>query len=467
MSTSSTAVYLRQSLDRDGNQLAVARQRKECLALCERRGWTEVVEYVDNDRSATNGKPRPEYRRMLSDIGDGRIGAVVVWDLDRLHRQPRELEDFIDLADEHRLKLATVTGEVDLSTDNGRLFARIKGAVGKSETERKAARQRAAARQKAEHGRPAWKRAFGYLDGANGPEPDPATAPLVKQMYAAVLAGSSLKDIARTLNTAGAYGLKGTPWSQASVSLFLRKARNAGLREYTDSTTKQTAIVGKGTWTALVDESTWRAAQSVLNAPGRAPGRKTVRKHLLTGALHCGRPGCNGYLAAQWSNEQARRVRYGCRVCQGVVIRADDVEPLLYRVVGGRLAQPDAVDLLRAEIHDEAEAEALRIEANTLLARLDEIADERADGLLTGAQARRATERVQEKLAKIEARQQDSERLRVFDGLPLGRPEVVAAVKELSADRFRAVLSVLCTVTILPVGRGRTTDPDRVRIDWR
>ena len=52
--------------------------------------------------------------------------------------------------------------------------------------------------------------------------PDPQTAPLVKQAYAAVLAGSSLKDIARLFNDAGAYGLNGEPWTQSTVSLFLR-----------------------------------------------------------------------------------------------------------------------------------------------------------------------------------------------------------------------------------------------------
>ena len=100
------AVYLRQSLDRTGEGQAVARQRKDCLALSKRRKWTPI-EYVDNDRSATNGKVRPAYQRMLADIRDGKVGALVAWDLDRLYRQPRELEDLIDLADEHRLALAT------------------------------------------------------------------------------------------------------------------------------------------------------------------------------------------------------------------------------------------------------------------------------------------------------------------------------------------------------------------------
>jgi DNA invertase Pin-like site-specific DNA recombinase len=464
-------------LDRDQTKLAITRQRKDCQKLCEQRGW-EPVEYVDNSVSATNGKVRPAYHRMLADIADGNVSAVVVWDLDRLHRQPRELEDFIDLADEHRLALATVTGDCDLATDNGRLYARIKGAVGKSETERKAARQRAAARQKAERGLPQWRKAFGYMEGPNGPEPDPQTAPLVKQAYAALLAGSSLNDIGRLFHDAGAYGLNGKPWTASTVSLFLRAPRNAGLRAYNGE------VVGKGAWVPLVDESTWRAAQAVLNADGRAPGRKSVRQHLLTGVMKCGK--CGHHLAGQWvmqktggepgrpkagetkqpSGQVAHSITYCCRRCRGCSIRAEHVEPLVYEAVSQRLASPDAVDLLRAEAHDTTEAERMRTEANTLLTRLDEIADERADGLLTGKQAQRATERIQTKLDAIERRQQDAERLRVFDGLPLGTPQAKKAVGKLSPDRLRAVMDLLMTVTVLPVGKGhKVFNPDRVLID--
>ena len=91
-------------------------------------------------------------------------------------------------------------------------------------------RMRRAAKQKAERGEPKWKRAFGYLGDTY--QLDPHTAPLVKQAYAAVLAGSSLGDVARMFNDAGAYGLTGRPWTQSTVSLFLRKPRNAGLRAH-------------------------------------------------------------------------------------------------------------------------------------------------------------------------------------------------------------------------------------------
>ena len=132
---------------------------------------------------------------MLADIRDGRIDAVVAWDLDRLHRRPIELESFMALADEKHLALATVSGDVDLSTAQGRLVARFKGAVAAHEIEHKKARQKRAARQKAENGLPQWTRAFGYLDDTR--QPDPRTAPLVKQAYAAILAGSSFADICR------------------------------------------------------------------------------------------------------------------------------------------------------------------------------------------------------------------------------------------------------------------------------
>jgi DNA invertase Pin-like site-specific DNA recombinase len=48
----------------------------------------------------------------------------MIWRLDRLHRQPRELEEFIVLCDKHHVSLATVTSDVDLSTNQGRLLAR-------------------------------------------------------------------------------------------------------------------------------------------------------------------------------------------------------------------------------------------------------------------------------------------------------------------------------------------------------
>lgn len=463
MTTKKTAVYLRISSDPSGEQLGVQRQREDCIALCESRGW-EPTEYTDNDVSASSGRRRPAYEAMLTDIRDGRIGAVVAWDLDRLHRRPIELESFMALADERHLALATVAGDVDLSTAQGRLVARLKGSVAAHEIEHKRARQLRAAQQKAGRGEPQWRRAFGYLtDGSR--QLDPATAPLVADAYRAVLAGGSITDVAKTWNAVGAIGLTGRPWSASTVSLFLRAPRNAGLRSHNGE------IVGTGTWPALVDESLWRATQSVLSAPGRGPGRKSVRRHLLTGILRCGRNGCSGHLSGNHTID--KRITYSCKACRGVSIRAEHAEPLVYGLVAERLARPDALDLLKADVHDEAEAEGMRAERMALLTRLDEIADAVADGDLTPQQARRATDRVTDKVAAIDRRQQDAEKLRVFADLPLGTDEVADELTMLTVDRFRAVADALAAFVVNPVGKGHRLkngdrfDPDRVVPVWR
>ena len=117
--------------------------------MCAERGWTPV-EYVDNDTSATKGV-RPQYRKMLTAITAGEIDAVVVWHLDRLHRQSIELEEFIEITEKAGIapNLATVTGEVDLSTDDGRFMARIMAAVARKEVERKKVRQQRQSLQRA------------------------------------------------------------------------------------------------------------------------------------------------------------------------------------------------------------------------------------------------------------------------------------------------------------------------------
>ena len=116
-----------------------------------------------------------------------------------------------------------------------------------------------------------------------------------------------------------------------------------------------------------------------------------------------------------------------------------------------------------------AEAEALRIEANTLTAELDNIGIERAEGLLTGRQAKIATDRINEKLAAIPHRQADQERLRVFDGIPLGKPEVADAVKSLVAGPLPSRRSTCSWRS--PWHRSarvaRVFNPQRVQVVWR
>ena len=61
----------------------------------------------------------------------------------------------------------------------------------------------------------------------------------------------------------------------------------------------------------------------------------------------------------------------------------------------------------------------------------------------------------------------DAHKTRVFDGV-IGTADPRATWDGLSLDRRRALIDVLMTVTIAPVGRAAVGfDPDSVRIDWK
>lgn len=83
----SAALYARISADTDGKSLGVQRQLEDCRKLAADRGWPVGAEYVDNDVSAFSGKPRQQYGRMLADLESGARDAVIVYNLDRLHRR--------------------------------------------------------------------------------------------------------------------------------------------------------------------------------------------------------------------------------------------------------------------------------------------------------------------------------------------------------------------------------------------
>lgn len=76
--TKRCAVYLRVSTDRQTTQ----NQEADVRRMAEARGYDAVV-YEETESAA---KVRPVLDRMLADVRAGRVNAVAVWAIDRLHR---------------------------------------------------------------------------------------------------------------------------------------------------------------------------------------------------------------------------------------------------------------------------------------------------------------------------------------------------------------------------------------------
>lgn len=450
--TVKAGAYLRISSDPAGLRLGVTRQLTGCRKKAKEKSWSVVAVYEDNDVSASTAKVRPAYQRLLRDLEAGTINAVVVWDLDRLTRRPIEVEHFIDLADRRGISLASVGGDVDLATDNGRMFARIKGAVARAEIERKSERQKAANAQRAEAGIPhAGRRVFGY--SANGMTVvDSEAAEFVKAVET-LLSGGSLRGIVAEMSERGVRTTAGNPWRPTEMRRLLSNPRHAGLL------VRNGEVVGPGMWPAIIDEDTHKALTAVLSDPTRHQAGRP-RRYLLSGVATCT---CGRRI---FGTVVQRGPVYMCETRKHVARRSEDVDRVVTDLVIGRLSQPDAAKVL-ARPEDEKAAIDLGREERQLRARLNGLGEAFGVGDIDREQMKAGSKRIRDRLEVVIEQLAAMARTPVLTGL-LTAENVSEAWHALDIDSQRSVVDRLLTVVLLSPGRGaRVFDPRTVETTWR
>ncbi|SDO19191.1 Site-specific DNA recombinase [Nakamurella panacisegetis] len=464
-------IYARISSDISGLALGVQRQIADCTTDAERRGWKVTETYVDNDVSATRSKVRPGYQKMIADIKRGHISGLVVWDVDRLTRTPRELEDIIDLADHHGLALASVGGDIDLATPQGRMTARIKGTVARHETEQQSRRLKRKLQERAESGKPHGAVAYGYRrvvefderghQGGVHEELVPEQAEVIRKTARLLLGGQSLRSVVAQLNADGARTPRGLPWVSTTLRQIMLRDRNAGLRTHLGQ------VIGDGAWPAVYDKGTHDRVVALLTDPGRRSQKGSPRRHLLTGIARCGRDGCEGTMVVNKGRLQADGRRqppaYTCAVCTRVRRKQAAVDKFVESVMIARLGMADALRVLATG--DPAEVETARTTALDLEARLDLAADQYADGVLTGEQLRRITERLRPRIETAKSVVNTS--MPAVWAQDMAGPRAEKHWAEASLDIKRTLIDMLCTITVLPTGSGRLFNPSDIRIEWR
>jgi site-specific DNA recombinase len=458
------AIYVRISEDKTGAGLGIERQEADCRALAGRLGW-DVVEpiYSDNDVSAYSGKPRPGYRRLLADLRTGVADAVLCWHTDRLHRSPVELEEYIEVCQPREIPTQTVkAGPLDLATPSGRLMARQLGAYARFESEHHSDRAKRARLQAATDGR--WLgglRPFGY--GTDGMTVIEAEAEAIRWMAAEVLAGTSLRAIARKLNAEGIFTSQGRPWTPRAVAWLLRRPRNAALSQHHGEP------IGPARWPAILDSDTWRGVVAVLGDPARNTTTSRARRWLLSGLALCGVCGEPVRSSvAVWGDR-----RLPSYVCPANHVRrnAAELDDLVEAVVVERLSRPDAAELLAPD--QTGDVAALHAQDAGLRARLDELGRLFGDGVIDALQLASGTASIRTQREDITASLAAASRGSVLAGVA-DAADPAEVWEGLDLSRRRAIVDVLLEVTILRAKRGgarrkgeTTFDPASVAIEWK
>lgn len=140
---------------------------------------------------------------------------------------------------------------------------------------------------------------YGYRRGADGRlEPDPATAPVVKELFRRRAAGENWSSLARWLNAD--HPKNGANWIHPSVAALIRSRTYIGEARHGE-------YVNPSAHPSLVTRPEWEAANAARStATGR---RDDLEPALLAGIIRCA--GCR-YVMPRSAARKVGKARYGC-----------------------------------------------------------------------------------------------------------------------------------------------------------
>lgn len=459
-------VYCRISNDKEGAGLGVQRQEEDCRKLAAQQGYEVAAVFTDNDISAYSGKRRPGYRAMLAKLGE--VEAVVAWHTDRLHRQPSELEEYIDICRERGVITHTVqSGKLDLVTPTGIFVASMFGNLARYESAHKAERVKRAMEQKIRAGK--WAggaRPFGWVFDDGKPVICEEEAAIVRHTFDHVVSGGSLGSWVDKLNDLGVTTSVGKPWGYSQLRQMMLRPRNAGLASLHGE------IVGTSEFPPIVTENVWRAGCSILQDPTRRRSQSNKAVHLLAGIAqcHCGALVRSATVTAR--NGEKHKV-YRCPVKgKGHVGKRVEyvdavVNPMMVALRSIAARHHSAEDDTTTE-----EMASLETELKALRQRHYDMAIQAAEGMITASQLSIITNRINQNIEKVERRLADLQ-------MQAARPVVPEGITPISMDRPEAeewlatdidsrrdFVRSVCNIVLLPHGNGSTKvfNPDTVRI---
>lgn len=287
----------------------VLKQRDDVKILADRHN-REVIFYEDNNLSAfKRNVVRPRFQDMVRDLKAGKLAGMVVYDIDRGFRQPKDLEIVIDIyqgfAERKKpvlLIFDTMSGQnFDLSTGDGRFTARLYVNIANKsseDTSRRIIRDNASkARKGVYHG---GGPSFGWKED-DRTRLEPKSAGLVRDIVLGHLKGDKIATCMEYLNDNGATNpVSGKPFTWAGTKTLIFRARNFGIRIYQGE--PQLDDEGNyvlGDWEPLFkteddtpDFDLWERLEALRK--GKSPEgsqEKTSVKYLLSRIVRCGRCG--------------------------------------------------------------------------------------------------------------------------------------------------------------------------------
>ena len=321
------ALYARVSSDRQDVDLSVSAQLRALKDYAKANGYSVAREYVDEAESGRVAD-RPQFREMIEQGSQPKapFEVILVWKFSRFTRKREHSVAFKSMLRRKGIRVVSITEHAD-DSPTGKLMEAIIESVDEFYSENLAQDVVRGMRESASRGFfLASKAPFGYKrvkvsDGVKERptlEVEPATAPVVKEMFESSLRGSGLKEICKALNGRGITN-RGKRWNKGGLHYLLTNEAYTGTAVW-GRTSKgektQDPVRVEGAWPALVSREPFDDVQQAMRdrVPKAQRPARVGSKFLLSGLLKC------GVCGRPYSGQGAKSGQFAYYIC-GTLLR--------------------------------------------------------------------------------------------------------------------------------------------------
>lgn len=282
--------YIRVSKERD-EMMSPEIQETAIRDHCARNGYELVEVITDLDLTGRFWKRR-QVERAVSMIESGEIGAIVVWKWSRVARNRLDWNIAVDRVESLGGRLDSATENIDVRTSSGRLARGMLAEIAAFESER-------AGEQWQETHRRRWARGLthngsprlGYTySRSDGYTPDPATAPIVRELYDRFNAGEGGERLTRWLLSTGikmtSRGIRYYMRTGFAAGYITHHAPDCQLSHRPGKHCPNTVTV-RGAHEAIIDATTYEAFQANRAERATLPPRLVSPVSTVSGLIIC------------------------------------------------------------------------------------------------------------------------------------------------------------------------------------
>lgn len=334
-----TAAYARVSTELEEQQSSYESQISYYTdKIMANKEWRFAGIYADEGISGTQAKKRPQFQKLIRDCRAGKIDIILVKSISRFARNTVESLQYIRELKELGVAVIFEKENINTMEADGETYITLQSCMAQAESESisenvKWGKRRAYADGKVTYHYKKW---YGYERGEDGqPQPIPAQAEVVREIFNNFLLGHSAKQIADSLNGRGIHRKDGeTLWHASQILNILSSERYAGdvllQKTYVKNCLTKEVVKNNGelpqyyitnAHAAIVDRGIYNRAQEELarrtskrakvDKPCTTGKSKHSAKFALTDLLVCGECG-TAYRRCTWVKNGQKKVVWRC-----------------------------------------------------------------------------------------------------------------------------------------------------------